>query len=529
MKANSSTSHTSTILSQHVNRRKLIQGTAALSAVGPIMGGLSHTRRVSAQQSDTDNELIIAQGVDPESLDPHATTVSASENAAASIVERFVTYDYEQGKNVPVLATEWASIDDLTWEVKLRDGVVFTNGEPLNAEAAKFSLERIMTQTHATGRRLETEGLVVEVIDDLTIHLKTDRPFPFMISELERVSIVPPAYVLEVRDQVYGLKPIGTGPYALEEWVRGDHVTLVRNDDYWGELPALNRVTFRAIPEPSSRTAALQTGEVDIITLVSISDLPTIEQDENLTLISDVSNRSMFVRFDRSDPRLEDVRVRQAFNYAVDKQLIIDELLAGHGQVLDGQPVGSHIFGHNPNVKAYPYDPEKATSLLEEAGFDFDTPIVMYTPTGRYAADREIAEAIGGMLAEINVQVDVQPLEWGVWIGKYNDGTLVPMTYVGIHTFYPDAFSLLNLHTTGSIGGTYYNPEYDKIINEASRTVDPEARLELYYKAIEIIRDDPAALYMHQQEDLYAHGPRVLGFTPRPDEIIDLAPISLSV
>jgi peptide/nickel transport system substrate-binding protein len=509
--------------SRRVSRRTVMGGAAALGAA-PLLRSFD---RAAAQDSGA-QELTIAQGLDPESLDPHQTTVSASENVGVPIVERFVQFDYGVNDNVPVLAAEWSSVDDLTWEVKLQEGVTFTNGEPLNAEAAQFSLERIKTMPHATGRRMEQEGLVVEIIDDLTIHLKTTNPFPFMIYELGRISIVPPAYVQEVGDEEYGLNPIGTGPFMLEEWVRGDHATLVRNDDYWGELPALTRVTFRAIPEPSSRTAALQTGEVDIITLVSISDIPTIEEDANLALVGETSNRSMFVRFDTADPRLADQRVRQAFNYAIDKQLIIDELLAGHGTVLDGQPVGSHIFGHNPEVSAYPYDPEMATSLLEEAEFDFETPLTLYTPSGRYAADREIAEAIGGLMSEINVQFDVQPLEWGVWIGMYNENTLTPMTFIGIHTFYPDAFTLLNLHTTGSIGGTYNNPEYDEIMIEAGRTVDPDARLALYHQAIQIIHDNPAALYLHQQEDLYAHNARVSGFVPRPDEMIDLTTISIT-
>jgi peptide/nickel transport system substrate-binding protein len=190
--------------------------------------------------------------------------------------------------------------------------------------------------------------------------------------------------------------------------------------------------------------------------------------------------------------------------------------------------VGNHIFGHNPDVEAYPYDPEQATTLLEEAGFDFATPLVLFTPSGRYAADRAIAEAIAGLLSEINVQFEVQPLEWGVWIQMYNENTLTPMTFIGIHTFYPDAFSLLNLHATGSIGGTYNNPEYDAVVNEAARTVDPDERLALYHQAIQTIHDNPAAIYLHQQEDLYAHNARVQGFTPRPDEIIDLSQVSVA-
>lgn len=523
-----------------LDRRSLMRRATALGVAAPAVAGSlptltafasghSQARGYAARLQDAGTqEITIAQGLDPESLDPHATTVSATENVAVPIVQRFVEYNYVEDGVVPVLAVEWALVDDLTWEVNLREGVTFTNGESMNAEAAKFSLERIQTMPHATGRRFEVEGLRVEIVDDLTIRLSTTNPFPFMISELGRVSIVPPAYVQEVGDQEFGLNPIGTGPYVLEEWIRGDRAVLARNDDYWGELPALTRVTFMAVPEASSRTATLQTGEVDLITLVSISDIPTIEEDENLTLVDEISNRSMFVRFDTADPRLEDPRVRQAFNYAVDKELIVEEVLSGYGNVLDGQPIGEHIFGHNPNVEAYPYEPDTAQSLLEEADFDFSTPVTMYTPAGRYAADRETAEAIAGMLSEVGVQVEVQPLEWGVWIQMYNEGTLIPMTFIGIHTFYPDAFSLLNLHTTGSVGGTYNNPEYDAIIAEAAQTVDDDARLELYHQAVQIIHDNPAALYLHQQVDLYAHNARVEGFHPRPDELIDLNALSVT-
>lgn len=518
-----------------VDRRKLVRNTtvvglsAAMIATGTSAASAAISKvSPTARLQEGVKQLTIAQGLDPESLDPQATTVSASENAGVPIVERFVKYDYEVNDNVPVLAAEWSSIDDLTWEVKLREGVTFTNGEPLNAEAAKFSIERIMTMTHVTGQELAREGLAVEIVDDLTIRLTTKEPYPFLIYELGRVSIVPPKYVTEVGDAEYGLKPIGTGPFILEEWVRGDHVTLVRNDEYWGEPAKLDKVVFRAIPEASSRTAALQTGEVDIITLVSISDLATLEENEALQVLGAMSNRSVFVRTDTADPRLADKRVRQAFNYAVDKELLIEALLAGYGEVLDAQPVGSHILGYNENVAAYPYDPDKAQALLEEAGFDFDTPLVLYTPTGRYAADKEISEAIAGMLSEVGVTFEVQPLEWGVWIEKFNDGTLTPMTFIGLQTLYPDAFTLLNTHTSGSLGGAYSNAEYDKIVEEAGKTVDPDARLALYHQAIEILHDDPIGIYLHQQEDLYAHSSRVEGFVPRPDEMIELGPISIS-
>lgn len=502
-------------------------GGEATSTTSPSSSGDSGDSATPASPSGP-QEIVIAQGLDPETLDPHATTVAASENIGTLVAERFVEYDYEKNEIVPVLAEEWRAVDDRTWEIKLRQGITFTNGEPMDAEAAKFSLERIQTMPHETGRRLTSEGLAIEIVDDHTLLLTTEEPFPFMIFELGRVSIVPPKYLQEVGDQEYGLKPVGTGPFVVQEWVKGDHVTLVRNEDYWGDLPALTKVTYRAIPEPSSRTAALQTGEADLITLVSLSDIPTIEDDPNLEIVAHTSNRSMFVRFDRSDPRLQDVRVRQAFNYAVDKEAIVEDLLLGYGVVLDGQPVGRHILGHNPDLEPYPYDPDKAKQLLDEAGFDFNTPITLYTPHGRYVADKETTEAIAGMLEAVGVQVDIQVLEWGVWIGKYNDRTLTPMTFIGIHTVYPDAFTLLNLHVSGTIGGMYNNPEYDAIMQQAAVTVDPDERIQLYHQALQIMRDDPGILFLHQQQDIYAINKRVQGWKPRPDEFINLAGVSIA-
>jgi peptide/nickel transport system substrate-binding protein len=234
----------------------------------------------------------------------------------------------------------------------------------------------------------------------------------------------------------------------------------------------------------------------------------------------------MFVRFDTLHPVLADPRVRQAFNYAVDKELIIETLLGGYGEVLNAQPLGKQILGEDSSLAPYPYDPDQAKALLDEAGFDYSTPLTLYTPSGRYAADREISEAIGGMLSDIGVTVTVEPLEWGVWIEKFNDGTLTPMTLVGFQTLYPDAFTLLSAHSTGVIGSMYSNPDYDAIVQQAGQTVDPDARLALYHQAVKIIHDDPVGLYLHQQVDLYATLASVSGFTPRPDEMIELLPIS---
>lgn len=473
-------------------------------------------------------EIVIAQGLDPESLDPHQTTVSATENICGLFIERVFGYDYETAEFYGELAESWDQVDDTTLEITFREGITFTNGEPMNAEAVKFSIDRLMAATHLTGQQLVNVGVEAEVVDEYTVRITTAAPYPFLLNDFLRVSIVPPEYVQEVGDATFGLEPVGTGPFIFQEWVKGDHVTAVANEAYWGGVPTLTQVTYRSIPEASSRSAALQTGEADLVTLVPIADIPTIDEADDLQVLADNSNRSMYIRLDCGDPRLADVRVRQAFNYAIDKDLIVEALLGGYGTVLDGQPIGAHLIGYNPDLQAYPYDPELAKQLLDEAGFNYETPLTLYTPVGRYVADREIAEAVVGMMREIDVEFTLEPLEFGVWIGKHNDRTLTPMTLIGIHTPSPEAFSLLNYLRTDTIGGFFYNDEYDALITEAGETVDLEARIDLYNQATQLLYDQAGLLFLHQQQDIYGVNTRVQGWEPRPDEFIILNEVSVT-
>jgi peptide/nickel transport system substrate-binding protein len=493
-----------------------------VATAGSTAAGSTSTTAASGPQ-----ELVIAQGLDPESLDPHQTTVSASENVSVLMVERVLKYDYDQAAFVGVLAEKWDQVDDTTLEITFHKDVTFSNGEPMNADAVKFSLERLMAAVHLTGQQLKKVGLTVEKIDDYTVRLKTPNPYPFLQGDLLRVSIVPPGYIKQVGDEAFGLKPVGTGPYVFKEWVKGDHVTVTRNDKYWNKPPALTTVTYRAIPEASSRTAALQTGEADIITDVSIPDIKTIKDASDLDIASVDSTRSIYIRWDCSDPRLSDVRVRQAFNYAVNKQLIVDTLLDGYGTVLDGQPMSKDIHGYNPDLKPYEYDPDRAKKLLDEAGFDYSKPLTLYTPEGRYVADKDTADAVVGMMHDIGVTFDLQPLEFGVWIQKHNDRTLTPMTLIGIQTISPDAFSLLNYLHTGTIGGFFFNKDYDQLVDEASITVDPDKRVDLYHQATKILRDQAGILFLHQMKVISGVNKKVQGWKPRPDEFIFVDGVSV--
>ena len=478
------------------------------------------TSSTSTTSASGPQNLTIAQGLDPESLDPHQTTVSASENVSVLMVERVLAYDYDQHGFVGALAEKWNQVDDLTLDITFHKDVTFSNGEPMNADAVKFSIERLMAAVHLTGQQLKKVGVTVDKVDDYTVRLKTAKPYPFLLGDLLRVSIVPPGYIKEVGDETYGLKPVGTGPFIFKEWVKGDHVSVTRNDKYWNKPPTLTSVTYRAIPEASSRTAALQTGEADIITDVSIPDIKTINDAADLQIESVDSTRSIYIRIDCKDPRLSDARVRQAFNYAINKQLIVDSLLDGYATVLDGQPIGKDIHGYNPDLKPYAFDPDQAKKLLDAAGFDYSKPLTLYTPVGRYVADKDTADAVVGMMHDIGVTFDLQPLEFGVWIQKHNDRTLTPMTLIGIQTINPDAFSLLNYLHTGTIGGFFFNDDFDKLVDEASSTVDPDKREQLYHRATTILHDQAGLLFLHQMQVISGANKRVQGWKPRPDEFI---------
>lgn len=462
--------------------------------------------------------LVVAQGQDLTLLNPIKTTAQVELNAGRQMVESLLMMDNDNMTILGQLATDWRRIDEYTVEFDLREGVFFTNGEPFNAEAAKFSLE-LQAEEPAMSGMMDTIE-TVEIIDDYTIRVHTKTPDPLLeISFAGSSYILPPAYYQEVGEDAFNAHPIGTGPFVFVKRVSGQYVELERNEDYWGEYPNIERIHFRGIQEDGARLAALQTGEVHIATNIPLSMYQRVANSSGVTAETVQGARMYLLILDSrtDDTPIHNKLVRQAMNYAVDKEALLDVLFEGQGSVIQGQQATPDFFGFNPDIEAYPYDPEKARELLAEAGYPDGFTEVFSYPFGRLAGDKEVAEAVAAMFEDVGITIVHEVLESGEWLNQLVTQQLSPISLAGYATP-PDAHYQYHINVEGQRYTYYANTEYDELVLAAMTETDREAREQLYFQAAEIAYDDPPFVYLVAPADLYGVSDRVEGLVVRPDQ-----------
>lgn len=429
--------------------------------------------------------LTVAQTFDAQHLDPNVQIAQMSMNVYVNIFDSLLKRDANMIPQ-PHLATSVVAIDDLTWELKLREGVRFHNGEPFNAEAVKFTIERIFDP--ATNSALPTwlEGIgEVEILDEHTVRIHTDAPMPLMEQNLTMVYPVPPSYVAEVGNQEFNRSPIGTGPYRLEEWVRDERAVLVANEEYWGERPYYDNVVFRFIPEEASRVAALLAGEVDIVQGVSASSKPQIESRPDLDVRQVQAGRVMLLQLDVESENecLQNADVRRAVALAIDNRALIEFVAQGDGFELT-TVVNPHNFGHNADIEPHTYDPDQARDLVAAADCEGMGFIINATP------DRQLlSEAIAGQLQQVGINASVVTYESNVWLDRWRNHTLGGQAFMlGLLSQTWDADGLLFLRFGCGEPMSYYCDErLDHLVRQARVVVNPQDRVEMYAEAQEII------------------------------------------
>ncbi len=364
------------------------------------------------------DEIVVAQSADAYTMDPGRHSVFPTANILFQIYDALVTIDPD-GAFRPALATEWSNPDPLTWRFRLRPGVRFHNGEPLNAATVKASFDRVLDPAFKSPYLSRISAIKsVAVAGDLTVDFRTAKPYPTMLFSLYEASfpalITPSGYLAQKGPDALATAPVGTGPYRFVEWRKDDRVVLEANPDYWGGKPAIARAVFRPIKETRTRVAELKTGGVQLAVDIPPEDMAGL--DGGATRIANIASDFIyFFAFDTLKPSpLTDKRVRQAINHAVDVAAIQKALLGGLGsRVALSLPVNA--FAYDPDWKPYPYDPARAKALLAEAGFPNGFTIPMMGRQGRYLKDREIMEATAGFLRRVGITVQAQYLEAGVW------------------------------------------------------------------------------------------------------------------
>jgi peptide/nickel transport system substrate-binding protein len=481
------------------------------------------------------DELVLCWGtfqLQTKRLDPQTHVGTIAESQLRHMYEPLVMIDRDLQTVKPVLATEWRRLDDLTFEFKLRQGVKYHNGEDFDAEAAKFSIMRPIDPANKADARTTYAGITdVQVVDKYTINVKTAKPDPALLLRMTGFSMtmVAPKWASQ-GIQVFDNQANGTGPYKLDKWEDPlKDWTMVANEQYWGGAPNVKKIRIKTIPELATRTAALRSGEVHVAKDVAVEEIDAINKSGRSLAKLTPSNRIPYYVMEVRKPPLDNKQLRQAVNYAANIDGIIQSVLYGNADRVATTVAPWHV-GFHPDLKPYPYDPDKAKSLMREAGMPNGFDLNINHIQGRYLKDKEVAEAIAQELNKVGIRA--KPVlrdaatqtnddlasnldglifaSWGNWIFDADN-----QLYVRWHSSARDTANGGKLQSSLPYG----NPEFDKLVETARVELDEKKRLDLYKQAQQLMYDDAPALFMYTLTDIYGVDNWVK-WEPRKDEMI---------
>lgn len=468
-------------------------------------------------------QIVIAQASEWTSLDPTLVPLTPNRNVLAYMFDPLI-HRTRDGKLVGKLATRWERVNDTTWRFSLREGVTFHNGEPLDAAAVKFTLDRMIKPDFSQHAGIKTTVVGTRVVDHLTVEVETKAPDPSLIGVMtDTVFVVPPKYVQEQGDGFVAANPVGTGRYTFKEWQKGDHLTMSAHRSYWGGVPPIETIVFRPIPEPATRVAGLRTGELDVVDDVPPSQAVQLKTSDAIVITDAPAPQTNYMGLRPKIEPLKNVKVRQAINYAVNRDLIIEKILFGYATA-QGHPLPQGFFGYSDEPKPYPYDPQKAKQLLQEAGYgggftlhlDYST----FVPQGK-----QVAEAVAGDLKEVGIEVEQRYMESGAYMkvafppgqAELAEAFFFYIKGAGLdaNDIYSTSFRLDGVWNYAE----FKNEQVDQLVRKAGSTFDEQERLDLYRQLNQLLHDEAPWLYLFQSRTIVGVKKGV-DFQARPDGML---------
>lgn len=452
---------------------------------------------------------------DPATLDPHLQWDTDSYSVYRNIFDNLLTRD-KAGEIKPFIATAWKYTDDTTIEFDIREGVKFHDGSPLTAEDVVFSIKRIIDPKFKSPQLSQFDQISdATVVSPNKVRVTTKNPYPVLLSQLVKLSIVPSDYVAKVGDQAFNEKPVGSGPYRLQERQKGVQTLLEAAPDYWRGKQPFKSVAFRAVPDVSTRIADLRSGRADLARNFSADQAQSIKNEPNLKLLAVPTERVGYLYLNAQSGPTEDLRVRQAIAYAIDREALVDALLQGYGKPVD--IVGAEpVFGYTDKIGGYKYDLAKAKSLVKEAGAEGAKVEFITSP----AYDRAVVEAIQQMINETGLKAEVVTLDHATFLKRrQGDAAGAGNMSIGLWSCAcQDADGIIfPLFRSGSTWAKYASPEYDKVVDAARITLDKQKRLDLYKQAYEILRKDLPGIGLFQVYSINGAN-KSLNWQPTADE-----------
>lgn len=471
--------------------------------------------------ADEPKEVVVALGADARTLLAMEFIDWTTHVSISNIYDPILTREDDMSI-VGHLATEWRILDDLTWEFDFREDVVFHNGEPFNAEAFKFTIEYILDEANQMAYRGRFSPISeIEILGEFSARVHTSEPMPILPVRLTSLYPLEPGYVTEVGHEEAASKPIGTGAYRLVEWSKEERIVLEAFDDHWQGRPSIDRLIIRPIPEFSTRVAALMAGEIHLIPDVPGHMYDVVNASAESEVRSVPSSRINYIALvNLKEGPMQDKRVRQAMNYAVNIPEIIEHVLDGHATQMAGclSGLNEHYY---PGLDPYPYDPDRAVELIREAGYEpSQLRLAFDSPSGRYPKDQEVAMAIAAQLGNIGIQVDVTINEWGTHLDKIINRETGDMFLLGWGPALEAQGTIESLMMTERTYSGFGLPWLDDMIREAVPVVDPDERYEAWAEIQRVVHDEAPWIFLWQQHDLYGVNHNLV-WEPRADERIE--------
>ncbi len=506
-----------------MKRRRL--GIALL--LGAVFLGVA-----AAQDYNPDGTLTLATNADP-TLNPWTPGAVVESNLINTLIfDQLVRYSKEDLTPAPGLAESWEAAEDgLSWTFTLRDDVTWQDGEPFTADDVAFTFNDVVLVDDFAANNASSFGPLerVEVIDPTTVRFVLSEPFSSLPYYLAYYAGILPEHVLGNAENPLSVAsfnkqtPVGTGAFKVAEFVSGSYVRLERNPDYWGGEPKVAEIVFSIVPDPNTQLAQILAGELDMVTVSNPALLAGVQNNPDLEVLEQSQNVYYFVVLNQNDPRFQDVRVRQALLYAIDRPAIIESVLKGYGEVATGPIAPLQQALYDADVPNYPFDPEKAKALLAEAGWTpgpdgvltkDGEPLTIAMPTGQFGSLVPASLLVQQYWKAIGVNVDVQVLEWNAYIqqmfvNRQYEATLAwwstPPT-PDVTPYYASSAA-----DAGQNIPNYKSDELDAIMAKGRAATTEAEQVEVYSQMQEYLAEELPYLYLWYPDTITVRNVRVGG------------------
>ncbi len=459
--------------------------------------------------------LLVTIAGDAATLDPQVQWDTDSYTVYRNIFDNLVTRN-AKGEIVPQVGKSWKYLNDNELEFELESNIKFHDGTPLTAEDVVFTVKRIIDPAFKSPQLSQFNSIVdATVTGPNKVKLRTSSPYPALLAQLVKLSIVPEAHVKKAGNVEFNQKPVGSGPYKLVNWQRGVRIDLEAQPNYWRGKAPFQKVEFRGVSDASTRIADLRTGKADIIRGVGPDDAPLIAKDANLQVMSVPTERIGYMFLNALHGPTADVRVRRAIAHGIDRKGIIDALLGGYGKMVNIVLTPAN-FGYIEGFQGYPYDPANAKALIKEAGVDGAQLTFITSPV----YDQRVVQAIQQMLGEVGLKVAISSSDQPTYL-KRRQGNPEDAGHMSTGNWScacQDADGVINpLFTSNSIWSKYKNPAFDAAVEAARTTLDEKKRLAAYKTAFELLERDVPGIGLFQGVAIYA-ARKELQWAPTPNE-----------